>query len=157
MGLDMYLSRNIHIANYEHDVQGQAMSAAIFDALNVKHPEQYANDSLNVKLPAGYWRKANQIPAWFVENVQGGDDNCGDYYVSKEQLQELRAICQEVLADHSKAEALLPVQQGFFFGGDTYEAWYFQDLEETLEILDRALDPANAVTKYDSFYYHSSW
>ena len=46
----------------------------------------------------GYWRKANQIHRWFVENVQDGTDDCGEYEVSKEQLEELLDICREVLA-----------------------------------------------------------
>ena len=43
-----------------------------------------------------YWRKANQIHNWFVENVQGGNDNCEEYYVSRDQLQDLLDICLEV-------------------------------------------------------------
>lgn len=46
----------------------------------------------------GYWRKANQIHNWFVTNVQDGEDDCGEYEVSKEQLEELLDICREVLA-----------------------------------------------------------
>ena len=42
----------------------------------------------------GYWRKANQIHHWFVENVQDGEDDCGDYEVSVEQLKYLLDICK---------------------------------------------------------------
>ena len=42
----------------------------------------------------GYWRKANQIHNWFVENVQDGEDDCGSYEVSKWQLEELLDICK---------------------------------------------------------------
>ena len=31
----------------------------------------------------GYWRKANQIHKWFVDNVQGGIDDCRPYPVSQ--------------------------------------------------------------------------
>lgn len=46
----------------------------------------------------GYWRKANQIHNWFVENVQDGVDDC-DYHneVTKEDLEELLYICQRVI------------------------------------------------------------
>ena len=44
----------------------------------------------------GYWRKANQIHAWFVENVQNGCDDCKAYEVSEEQLEELLDICKRV-------------------------------------------------------------
>lgn len=42
----------------------------------------------------GYWRKANQIHNWFVENVQDGEDDCGYYEVSAEQLKDLLDICK---------------------------------------------------------------
>lgn len=44
----------------------------------------------------GYWRKANQIHNWFVENVQGGVDDCASYIVSREQIEELLDICVQV-------------------------------------------------------------
>jgi hypothetical protein len=44
-----------------------------------------------------YWRKANHIHAWFVDNVQGGNDDCGSYYVSEDQLRQLLGLCRKVL------------------------------------------------------------
>jgi hypothetical protein len=44
-----------------------------------------------------YWRKANHIHAWFVDNVQDGEDDCHAYYVSEEKLKELVAVCEKVL------------------------------------------------------------
>lgn len=46
----------------------------------------------------GYWRKANAIHKWFVENVQDGEDDC-DYHdeVTKELLEDLRDTCANVL------------------------------------------------------------
>lgn len=46
----------------------------------------------------GYWRKANQIHNWFVENIQNGVDDC-DYHreVTEEDLRELLDVCQRVL------------------------------------------------------------
>ena len=47
----------------------------------------------------GYWRKANQIHNWFVENIQNGEDDC-DYHreVTEEDLKELLDVCNKVLA-----------------------------------------------------------
>ena len=46
----------------------------------------------------GYWRKANQIHNWFVENIQDGVDDCGYHReVTEEDLNELLDICQRVL------------------------------------------------------------
>lgn len=46
----------------------------------------------------GYWRKANAIHRWFVENIQDGEDDC-DYHreVTAEDLEELRDLCIEVV------------------------------------------------------------
>lgn len=45
----------------------------------------------------GYWRKSNQIHAWFVDTCQGGNDDCKEYDVSIEQLHQLRDLCFNVL------------------------------------------------------------
>lgn len=45
----------------------------------------------------GYWRKANHIHKWFVDNVQDGADDCKEYYVSEEKLQQLLDACQQVV------------------------------------------------------------
>jgi len=46
----------------------------------------------------GYWRKANQIHNWFVENIQDGVDDCSYHREVREQdILDLLNICQEVL------------------------------------------------------------
>lgn len=44
-----------------------------------------------------YWRKANAIHRWFIENVQDDNDDCKDYRVSAEQLRALHSLCTQVL------------------------------------------------------------
>lgn len=46
----------------------------------------------------GYWRKANQIHNWFVKNVQNDVDDCETYIVTKEQLEELKYVCEQLLS-----------------------------------------------------------
>jgi hypothetical protein len=41
----------------------------------------------------GYWRKANHIHTWFVNNVQDGQDDCSWYPVTQDKLRELHSIC----------------------------------------------------------------
>lgn len=65
------------------------------DMYLIKRKKNDANDdSFN---EVAYWRKANQIHNWFVENVQNGIDDCGYYEVSKQELQGLLADCRDVL------------------------------------------------------------
>lgn len=45
----------------------------------------------------GYWRKANQIHNWFVENIQDGEDDCCYHReVTKEDLEELLMLCERI-------------------------------------------------------------
>lgn len=103
----------------------------------------------------GYWRKANAIHKWFVNNVQDGEDDCGYYEVTKEQLEELLGICNTIKSDPESASSLLPTQCGFFFGSTDYDEWYMQDIESTIEILTSVLKE----TDFDKqmIAYSSSW
>lgn len=78
------------------------------DAYREEYQTQYYEWDNKKKYPhlslwdgVGYWRKANQIHCWFVENVQDGIDDCGTYEVTEKQLVELLNTCKEVKA-HSK-------------------------------------------------------
>lgn len=63
----------------------------------------------------GYWRKANAIHNWFVDNVQYGEDDCHYHReVTKEMLELLKATC-EVVIQESK---LVP---GKLHNGSTYK------------------------------------
>ena len=154
MGLDMYLTKKTYVKNWKHmsDDETHKVSVEGKSAKEIK-PERITH----IEEEIGYWRKANQIHNWFVNNVQNGNDNCGTYYVGVEQLEELSENCKAVLADHSKADKLLPTQQGFFFGGYEYDEWYFEQLEETVEIIDGILTEMKENDAYYEFYYESSW
>jgi hypothetical protein len=104
----------------------------------------------------GYWRKANHIHAWFVENIQGGEDDC-DYHreVMREDLEALRDVCHEVLCNPDLAEKLLPTQGGFFFGSTEYDEYYISDIKDTIEIIDKALETTDF--DKDMLFYRSSW
>jgi hypothetical protein len=102
---------------------------------------------------AGYWRKANQIHQWFVNNVQDGNDNCGSYWVGRDKLKELLELCNKVLSDKTNAGEYLPTASGFFFGSTDYDEYYFQDIENTIEIIQSCLSDSEA----NEFEYSSSW
>ena len=103
-----------------------------------------------------YWRKSNQIRGWFVEhNIIQDDDNCVKRIVTIENLKDLLEDCKRVLADHSLAEKVLPCTQGFFFGSDAYDEYYFDDLQETVDTLQPIID--NADKDHDHFIYEDWW
>jgi hypothetical protein len=159
MGLDQYLKKKLYVKrwNHSHDhsiyeitvTRGGGMSTSVNPA-RITHIEE----------EVGYWRKANHIHQWFVENVQGGNDDCREYYVDYDKLTELLDICKRVKEDPSLAEELLPTQDGFFFGSTEYDEWYMQGIEHTIEILEpllQELDAAKETEEYPDVYYESSW
>ena len=145
MGLDMYLTNEIYIgAKYKHrEVTGK------IELFQGKNPVAIDLSKVSsITEDVGYWRKANQIHKWFVDNVQGGEDDCQEHYVDYEQLLQLKALCEKVL--ETKDASLLPPQDGFFFGGTEISEYYFQDLKDTIEIIDGLNEGGN-------YYYRASW
>lgn len=103
-----------------------------------------------------YWRKANQIHRWFVENIQDGEDDCCRHRaVTKEDLESLLNACKAVLKNHALAEEVLPVMPGFFFGKYDYDDYYFDHIEMTVEKLEEILETFD-FENYE-LYYESSW
>lgn len=148
MGLDMYLTAKRYVSDYND--KDQALSTEL-----MRHfPELTATQTIQeVSVRVGYWRKANAIHKWFVENVQEGADDCNSYFVPREKLQELRDTCERVLAFRELATAQLPPSQGFFFGNTEVDEWYYRDLEETVKIIDATL----ALPGNWDIEYQSSW
>ena len=89
MGLDMYL----HAKKYVEKLDWNKLQSN--DELTMNSPEvvfpQWNNlvemtgmkdvavdiYGAQIEVTCAYWRKANQIHKWFVENVQCGEDNSG--------------------------------------------------------------------------------
>lgn len=120
-----------------------------------------------------YWRKANHIHRWFVENAQDGEDNCGHYFVDLDKLKELLGLCNKVIEsselvepmvdgeekvfeDAKVANDLLPTQEGFFFGCTDYDQHYLDDTVATRDWIIQMLDEAECGSSR-SFFYHASW
>lgn len=159
MGLDMYLYKEYYIGGeFEHKNVSGGLSIFIPKADgDQEHFSLDAKKISSVRSNVMYWRKANAIHQWFVDNVQDGEDDCGDYHVTKEELQELLDTITKVL-DGGDADELLPTQAGFFFGSTNYDEWYWKDLQETQaklrELLAQGSDPYGV---YTSYIYTSSW
>lgn len=114
MGLDMFLSKVKKVDEYslddlvrinrnipwnmEEPMDEEAQ--VLFDkgVINIRG-EHFKHRTIFEEL--AYWRKANQIHNWFVENIQNGVDDCDVYEVSRKQIVDLLNTCQKVL-DASK-------------------------------------------------------
>ena len=144
MGLDMYLKAKKFLWTEEREAVGKLLKSH-FPGMEISE----------MQFDAMYWRKANAIHAWFVKNVQGGEDECKEFLVDRKDLQSLLDTVKKVLENNKLAVALLPHASGFFFGNTDYDEWYFRDLEATRKRFEELLtDP-----KWEKcdFYYHSSW
>jgi hypothetical protein len=88
MGLDMYLNKKRFLWTEERK------KLKIIGITDIQ-----SNKVTEIVMKAGYWRKANAIHKWFVDNVQDGEDDCKEYYVSKEQMLKLLDTVNKVLKD----------------------------------------------------------
>ena len=88
------------------------------------------------------------------QHIGDGEDDCESYYVSQDQLKELRDVCKKVLADTMLADSLLPPQSGFFFGSTAIDESYTDDLTYTVKQLDKLV--GDQYKSWD-FNYQSSW
>lgn len=84
------------------------------------------------------------------------DENSDLFYTTASTLIESGVISKEDYEEmEGKLEELMPTQSGFFFGGTDYSPYYFQTVEETLEIANKVLE--NGDFDKEVYLYHSSW
>lgn len=169
MGLDMYLYRQKFVSGEKAKQIRELVG------------EKEESNSVSVKTEVIYWRKANAIHKWFIDNTDG-EDNQSDKYVDREKLEELLEVCKKVKAsielinstelvdewqdgkkvkveikvkkikDTSVCEELLPTEDGFFFGSTSYDDYYLQDINYTIEQLEKVLED-----KDECDYYYGCW
>jgi hypothetical protein len=164
MGLDQYLYARKYVSanNYSRDEEGNFSATPNPEFSNIMEQSDLPLDinkytfsgSANVAIQVGYWRKANAIHGWFVNELANGVDECQEIYVPREKLSELRDLCKSALKEPAMAGEILPPTAGFFFGSNEVDEWYMDDLKTTIEMIDFIL--ANTSEDYD-FFYQASW
>ncbi len=187
MGLDMYLEKHTYVGNNYRKTEEQ---------VQVKLPEKEEDATFPLKGKkikqerittiverVGYWRKANAIHRWFVDNVQNGEDDCKDHYVEAEGLKKLLEKCNQVLDSCKLVDALIKngskiengekvpiLQKGLalsnpeiahevlptqdgFFFGGTDYDQYYY---EDIQLTKKIIEEVLAEGSGD-YYYRSSW
>lgn len=191
MGLDMYLYRTKKVAGLEIDDYEKVDNAIsnvniikefksvkdtmskdeykpIYDEFNkvVSQRGKYMS-WCSIFEDIGYWRKANAIHNFFVQECQGGVDECQYSFITKDKLEDLLERCKRamklkkiylndgIIKNGEGLEMFLPTQSGFFFGGTEFNEWYFQDVAETKKIITKVLKE----TDFDKqvILYRASW
>lgn len=180
MGLDMYVNirhKNTQSKLDAYEAWEQKYSYEEFQRLTEEQKEEYRNsepeyDENMYGKELMYWRKANHIHNWFVQNCQGGVDDCGRYAITVNDLMKLKELCEKILTMTEKRKEMrytsysatekeevdilyltpegveyaiehLPSRSGFFFGSTEYDDWYVWWLKNTVEQIDAAIDSLN--------------
>jgi hypothetical protein len=154
MGLDMYLSKRFYVKNWNF------MGPEELHEINIKKggkpcPHIDTAKISHIITEVAYWRKANQIHDWFVKKVQKGEDNCGEYWVSKAQLQELYDTCV-LVRDNSKLKDG-KIENGYHFDGEKRipnleDGKIIEDPSVAKELLPTAAGFFFGGTDYDEYY-----
>ena len=151
MDLDMYLYSGI--AGFDYTNKGLNFYPNEKEFKNLPVPQVVKNyatkegpNYYNLFKEEGYWRKANAIHKWFVDNCQKGVDDCGIYPVSKEHIESLLQACKE--------DSLEPTSE-FFFCSTDKDDWYYKDLKTTKKLCKKILK--NFDFNNYQLYYQSSW
>ena len=173
MGLDMYLYARKYVSKNDYTnfnredgvmppVREEWKSLA---ALSPKGLMDNAQDfgGISISYPVGYWRKANAIHGWFVNELANGEDECQEIPVDRGHLLILQDSCKAVLAapkDEMAEEAgehSLEPTPGFFFGANEIDEWYIESLKDTIAMIDNVLSVIPE-DNYDwQFIYQASW
>ena len=181
MGLDMYLYRRTYVGNQYRKPENkvQVIIPENDESWSFIDKKFFNQDKIAyIMEEVAYWRKANSIHNFFVEEVQDGIDNCEEHYVEMEVLQRLINFCKEDIkkiesqpyttetyidffskekVEYKKydvdTESLnLQPTQGFFFGSYDIDEFYVDTLKETIEMISPLLED-----KRNSYFYRSSW
>ena len=92
----MYASRRLYVKQWEYQRPNERYKVQI--ELAGKPVKGIRESGISyVEEEVMCWHKANHIHAWFVDNVQRGQDDCKPYYVDEDQLEELLNVCHEVI------------------------------------------------------------
>ena len=191
MGLDMYLDGVFSKKAYfqedrtvprEDPIQSESLKLALASIdFPTSVPLDFSYRHFEVRLPIACWRKANQIRHFIVENYGKGVDDCKSIYLTDGQLGQILDVIKEVGNDPVKAEKLLPPIEGFYFGTQEIDRYYWQDLAYTKDVLEKTLAYQNEQARiykeaelkeyqkdrkyrtfpdpkgFDSFRYRASW
>ena len=106
----------------------------------------------------GYFRKINSFLNW-VHNRHPEVPWSRQMWteLSKEDIEECIKVTDEVMHTSSmqRIKEIFPTTQGFFFGSDDYDDWYFHDVKRVNDTLNVILE--NTDWENEVIVYTESW
>jgi hypothetical protein len=168
MGLDMYLNARKYVSQLDYSSEERKTNevfSTLVDLSGVENLTKYSDfGGISVSYPIGYWRKANAVHGWFVDNLAGGVDECQEIHVPRNALVDLLAACKAVLsvsAGVSKQDVAdefgLNPTEGFFFGSYQMDEYYDADLKYTIEMIEHIISLIPEDDYKWEFTYQASW
>lgn len=157
MGLDMYLSKKTYVKNWSFEKPEEHKKVTVKIGNKLHQTIQPKRVSYIIE-DVAYWRKANHIHQWFVDNVQEGEDDCKEYYVSRDDLQTLLDTCIKVL-DNSKLvkgniEKVMEIEKNGKLIEKEKEIQKIEDPSTAIELLPTQEGFFFGGTDYDEYYYN---
>ena len=117
---------------------------------SVQEVKEFFDDFIYYPEVDAYFRKVNFIYKYFQYKLE--DEQC---FIEKEDLLDIIERCEQVLADDTKAEELLPTQCGFLFGSTDYDDYYFDNVADCKKQMEHLLEDFDDNT--DIIYVVMSW
>lgn len=123
MGLDMYLHRK------ENVYGSKAVEIKKANDLPLKSEEYPQFEWVQLVTECAYWRKANAIHQWFIENCGDGEEDRRTMEVDLEQLKELVKLCKKVMRS-------INLVDGKVSNGYTYRTGKDGKMEKVYDFVD---------------------
>lgn len=154
MGLDMYMKKRTYVKNWDYEPKEKKNTFTIKQN-GVKRPDIDPTKISAIEEEIMYWRKANAIHSWFINNCADGVDDCKEVYIEIEQIQELVDLCKQVLSKCKLKDGMITNGQKMTPNGweDIKEPGkYVVNAEEAHELLPTTEGFFFGSTDYDEWY-----
>ena len=188
MGLDMYLYKKTYVKNWNH-TSPESINYITIKQGGEERKDIKPSRISYITEEVGYWRKFNALHGWFVQNCGDGEDRCQEMHVSEDTMRELLETLKKVQEILNKSELVTKVvkdwggndrqvqvydntdeieqlfapTEGFFFGSNEIDSYFYEDVVSTIELIDSLLrendemnNPEKGIYSGD-FYYQASW
>lgn len=150
MGLDMYFSKRTYVKRWNHNPEEKQYRVTVRRGGKVVPKRVISSDRISYVIEeVAYWRKANHTHQWFVNNVQQGEDDCKEYYVSDDDLKKLVETCKEVIA---KAKLV----DGKLHNGTTFSAAGREEIYVDGKVIENVEEIAGLLPTSKGFFFGST-
>ena len=154
MGLDMYMSKKTYVKQWSHREPKDQFTVTVKKGTK-KFTDIKPERVSYVVEEVAYWRKFNALHNWFVQNVQDGEDNCQESYISDEKMGELLQTLKSVKSILDVApKKKVSINVGWSGSENLMEEIDVFDVDE--EVIEELFPTASGFffggTEYDEYY-----